>query len=375
MQTYMQLSQTMDTKRRWLILGSVGLLLVLLVLILRSVFFGGGGRAVSAVKLRCVATQDVTPFGDEILYYDGMTLFCLRANGTEHWSYALGQNASFSCTDSVVAAWTGTQLHLINRDGTSTYNENLPDEIQFARVGTKYVAAVLGRDISPTLVIKDLQGTTVDNESTAYQDMLLLDLGFFADGEYLWTTALDVYGSVPDTMLHTFRVNVSNSGGISLGQNLVYSVVYAGGQLNVVSTRQLRQYDYRGTQNTSGTVLVYGWQLIDQAVSGNQALLLFTPSKGTDVLGRINQLRLLWGKTDKRFTLPSVCVGAGLHGQRIYAFSEDMIYRADFNSQRFTAISLSGQLGGQIVTDYLGMLKNGVALVACESDVYAVSLP
>ena len=364
----------MDPKRRWVILGALALLAVLLILALRGVF-GGSNRAVTAVPLRCVATQDVTPFGDEVLYYDGMTLYCLRANGYEHWSYPLGQNASFSCGDSTVAAWTGTQLHLIDRNGNSTYNENLSDAIQFARVGGKYVGVVLGSDISPTLVIKDMQGTTMDTESSAYQDMILLDLGFFSDGEYLWTTSLDVYGSVPDTMLHTFRVNVSNSGGISLGDHLVYSVVYAGSQLNVVSTRQLRKYDYRGTLDPSGTVLIYGWQLIDGAVSGSDAMLLFTPSKSADPSGRINQLRLLWGKTDRRYSLPNACISAALYNKKVYAFSEDMIYRADLNGKRFSAISLPSQLNSRPVTAYLGMLKNGVALVACESDVFAVTLP
>ena len=63
----------------------------------------------------------MTPFGNDILYYDGMTLYCLRSNGYEKWSYPLGENASFSCSDSVVAAWSGTQLHIIDRDGNSTF--------------------------------------------------------------------------------------------------------------------------------------------------------------------------------------------------------------------------------------------------------------
>ena len=365
--------QTTDNKRRWGVLIALAALVILIAMALGGMF-GGSSRSVSAVKLRCMATQDVTPFGDDILYYDGMTLYCLKANGSERWSYPLGQNASFSCSDSMVAAWAGTQLHLINRDGSATYNENLTDAIQFARLGTKYVGVVQGGDVSPTLVIKDLQGTTVDTESAAYQDLILLDVGFFSDGEYLWTTSLDMYGSVPDTTLHTFRVNVSSSGGISLGDHLVYAVVYAGQQLNVVSTRQLRQYDYRGTQNSSGTVLVYGWQLIDKTVQGDNAMLLFTPTKAAEE-GVINQLRLLWGKTDRRYSLPANCVGAALHNRKIYAFSEDMAYRADLGARRFDPISLSGLLNGQKITDYLGMLKNGVALVACESDVYAVALP
>jgi hypothetical protein len=184
-----------------------------------------------------------------------------------------------------------------------------------------------------------------------------------------------VYGSVPDTTLHTFRVNVSSSGGISLGDHLVYAVVYAGQQLNVVSTQQLRKYDYRGTLDPSGTVLVYGWQMIDSAVNGNEAMLLFTPSLSTQFSEGINQLRLIWGRTDRQYSLPTLCLDAALYGRRIYAFSGDMIYRADLNARRFDPISLSGVLNGQTVTEFLGMLKNGVALLACESDVYAVTLP
>lgn len=370
----MQLSKPMDQKRRFVILAALAVAaIIILVLIIGAL--GGGGRRMSAVKLRCVSTQDVTPFGNNILYYDGMTLFCLNARGGERWNYTLGENASFSCSDKVVTAWSGTQLHIINQDGYSTYNENLPDVIQFARVGSRYVAVVLGSDISPSLIIKDMQGTTVDSETNAYEDMIILDLGFFSDGEYLWTTSLDVYGTVPNTTMHTFRVNMSNSGEISLGENLAYAVVYAGTKLNVITTRQLRQYDYRGTQDTSGTVLVYGWQMIDSTVAGNQAMLLFAPSRQTDTLSGYNQLRLLNGKTDKRYTLPSACVGAAVHNHKIYAFSHDTVYRADVSAQRFSALSLPAEMNDKTVTGYLGMLANGVVLVHCDSDVYAVTLP
>ena len=371
---HMQLSQSMDQKRRMIIFIALAAVIVLIALALLGVF-GGGSRKMSAVQLRCVATQDVTPFGDSLLYYDGMTLFCLNSRGGEKWSYTLGENASFSCNDRVVAAWSGAQLHIINRDGHSTYNENLADVIQFARVGSKYVAVVLGSDVSPSLVIKDMQGTTVDHETNAYADSVILDLGFFGDGEYLWSTSMDIYSTVPDTVMHTFRVNMTNSGEISLGENLTYAIIYAGGKLNVISTRQLRQYDYRGTLDTSGTVLVYGWQLVDHQVSGNTAMLLFAPSRQVESMSGMNQLRLLSGKTDKRFTLPSACVGSALYNKKIYAFSSDTVYRADVNAQRFTAISMPSEIGNKKVTGFLGMLSGGVALLTCESDVYAVTLP
>lgn len=346
-----------------------------LIVLLFSGAFGSSKRSMSANQLRCVVTQNVTPFGNSVLYYDGLTLFCLNSRGGERWSYPLGENASFSCSDKVVAAWSGTQLHIINQDGHSTYNENLADEIQFARVGSRYVGVVLGDGISPSLVIKDMQGTSIDNETVAYEDKVILDVGFFGDGEYLWTTSMDVYGTNPTTIMHTFRINLSNSGEIDLGENLPYAIIYAGNELNVISTRQLRQYDYRGTQDTSGTQLVYGWQLVDHSVNGNQAMLLFAPSRQIENSSSINQLRLLNGSVDKRFTLPSACIGAMLYNKRVYAFSSDVLYRADVNGQRFNAISLPSALNNKPITGFLGLLNNGVALVTSDNDVYTVTLP
>ena len=48
---------------------------------------------------------------------------------------------------------------------------------------------------------------------------------------------------------------------------------------------------------------------------------------------------------------------------------------APTNGQRFEAYGLPGGMEGLFVTGYLGMLSGGVALVACGSDVYAVTLP
>ncbi len=362
------------SKRQWIAIAAVLVVAAALAALILTGTLGGGSRKMSAVRLRCVATQDVTPFGNDILYYDGLTLFCLSASGYERWSYTLGGNAYFTCNDQVITAWSGSQLHIINKNGSSTYNENLADNIQFAKPGSKYIAVVLGTDASPSLVVKDMQGTTVDNETAAYEDMIILDLGFFDNGEYLWTTSLDIYGTVPTTTMHTFRVNMTNSGEISLGESLAYAVVYAGGKLNVITTRQLRQYDYRGTEDTSGEVLVYGWELCDSVVQGDTAMLLFSLTNRNGIEG-INQLRLLSGKTDKRFSLPSICVGASIYNRRIYAFAQDTVYRADVNGQRFEAYGLPGGMEGLFVTGYLGMLSNGVALVSCGSDVYAVTLP
>ncbi len=361
--------------RRIAVLVAVGLVVLLLAVLYLTGVLGGGTRRVSAVKLRCDPMQDIKPFGNTVLFYDGTSLVCLNSNGSEKWSYIVGSNASFDAGDNAIVVWAGTQLSILDANGRSTYDNNLGDTIQFARMGSRYVAVVLGDDSTSegesTLLIIDHQGNEKDKETSAYDDMLILDVGFFSDGEYLWTTAMDLYGTVPSTQLNTYKVDAMNTGSTDLGETITYKVIYAGNQLNVIGTRQIRVYDYRGTQDTSGTVLVYGWQLID-SMDGSTAQFLFAPTRQTTDLVEITELRYLSGKTDKRFTLPDTCVGAAFYNRKIYAFSSNSIYRADLSAQRFSAVSLPID---EEITGYIGMLSNGTAILSGDTGVYAVSLP
>lgn len=357
---------------RWILLGAIAALLVLIAYFLGMI--GGGGEHINGRKLRCVVSQDVTVFGDRILYYDGATLFCLSASGNELWNENVGANAAFHAGDRQVVVWTADQLQIIDRAGRSTYNDRLTQNVQFARVGEKYVAIVMGESTSPTLVVRDLDGAQIDSETSAYESLVILDCGFFADGEYLWTTALDVYGAAPETTLNTYNIGKQmNTASVSLGEPITYRVIYSGKYLNVVNTRQLRQYDYRGTLNNDGSALVYGWQMIDGAAAAVGAPhLLFAPTLQTSEAGAITELRLLHGTEDSRYSLPDTCVGAAIHGKRLYAFSADTLYRADMNAQRFTALKLP--VDG-VVTDYLGMTTSGTALLVCGTAVWAVDVP
>ena len=360
--------------------GIVILIIILALLALGVMYFMGVFnrvvRNVRAVRLRCVSTQSIKPFGDCLLYYDGDSLICLSSNGNERWNYMVGSGASFDAGNSYIVIWRGSQLSILNKNGRSTYDNNIGETIQFARAGEKYIAVVHGDDStsegSTTVTFYNPDGERQDTETNAYQDMLVLDAGFFADGDYAWTTALDLYGTVPSTTLNTYRVNSMNTGSADLGETITYDVIYAGSTLNVVSTRQLRRYDYNGTQDPSQTVLVYGWKLIDSVVIDNRAMMLFAPTRQINDLVNITELRCLFGNQDKRLTLPGECVGAGIYNRRIYAFSEDSLYRADLNASRFTAVSLPLPNG---VTGYLGMLSDGTAILASGLDVYAVTVP
>ena len=357
--------------RFYVLMAALALIALLLLYVMGA--FGTGPRRLSATKLRCVATQQVTPFGDKVLYYDGTTLFCLNANGTEQWKYSLGPGARFTASETTVAAWIGAHLHIIDRSGRATYNDRLGDPIQFAKPGRQYVAAVVGEGFSPTLLVKDVNGLAVDSESVAYADKMILDMDFFENGNYLWTTALDVYGIAPVTVMNIYRVGAMNTGEVDLGEEITYKVIYSGDKLHVINTKEINQYDYRGTIDPFAKQLVYGWKLVDAATGGGSANMLFAPELQTANLQQITELRVLSGnKRDSRYTLPNSCIGAGLKGNTIFAISADTLYQAELNAQRFSALKLP--LPGP-VTGYIGRLNNGASLVSSGMDVYLVSLP
>ena len=329
---------------------------------------------VTASLLPCPYSDTIMPFGKNVLYYDGVSIHCMSDTGSVRWSFQLGSNGGFHCTDSVIAAWTGSTIFILDQNGVCSYNDSLGEEIQFARIGQQYVGAVLGENNAPRLVIKDHTGAHMDEEADAYANLILLDLGFYGNaGQYMWTLALDVYGTAANTILNTFEVGKMNTGEVSLGENITYEVVYENGKLRVINTRKMLTFNDRGTEDTSASVLVYGWQYLDHEVpERGDAMLLFAPTSQTESLFDIRELRLISGSTDKRYSLPDSCVGAALFDRNLFAVSADTLYRAGMSDRRFSTYELPME---EAVTEYLGTLTSGRGIVACGDKVYVITLP
>ena len=116
------------------------------------------------------------------------------------------------------------------------------------------------------------------------------------------------------------------------------------------------------------------WPAVSEpAKEGAEATMLFAPVLQTSQEQQITELRVLTtGKKDSRYTLPDSCVGAILEGGNIYAVSNDTVYRAELNAQRFSALKLPLS---QPVTGFVGKLGNGDMLVSSGVEVFLVSLP
>ncbi len=329
---------------------------------------------VTASALSCPDSEHLNAFGKYVLYYDGASLHCLSETGSVRWSFQLGANAGYHCADGMITAWVGSTVYILDENGRSTYNDNLGDEIQFARVGSQYVAAVVGQAANPRLLVKDHTGAHMDEESDAFSNLILLDVGFYGkNGEYMWTLALDVLGTAANTILNTFEVGRMNTGETSLGQPITYAVVYENGKLRAINTRKMLTFNERGSEDTSASVLVYGWQYLAHEVpERGDALLLFAPTSQTENLYDLTELRLIRGGNDTRYSLPATCIGATVYNRNVYAISGDTIYRAGLNDRRFTTYQLPLE---RPVTRVIGLLSTGRLIVACGEEVYTLTLP
>ena len=370
--------ETAEDIRRRQIRSWIILVCVVLAVVLGIHFLGryGKGKEIGMSKLPCYSNQNVTPFRDGVVYYDGASIHHLSSTGTIRWSFPAGSDVKFSVGPTHMALWAGTQLFLVDKDGNATYNESMEANVQFVRVGERYVAVVVGDDTEPKLIVKDLKGGQVDAEAEAYSGLMILDTGFYGEqGEYLWTLALDVFGTAPNTIMNTFQVGKMNYNEVSLGESLTYKVIYENAKLRVFTTRQVFTYDYMGVQDTNSTMLVYGWKLIDADVpERGRAKMLLAPTSQTSSAQLISELRVLEGMNDKRYTLPTTCVGASIYRGNIYAVAKDYIYRADVSSQKFFGYQIPAPEGVEI-TAFYGSTGDGRMLLASGETMYSMTLP
>ena len=158
----------------------IGLVLsaALIATVLAYSLVGTGRTAIGkATRIGATLSQNVAPFGDSVIFYDGTTLHCVAATGGNLWSYQIGTNADYDAADERIVAWSGNDLYIINSRGRLIYNDKMSDTIQFASAGKDYVAAFIGEPDSGVVTVVNSAGQIVDN--ITIEDQTLLDIGFF----------------------------------------------------------------------------------------------------------------------------------------------------------------------------------------------------
>ena len=354
-------------------------LAVLAAVIILAVFYAlssTGRESVGRVtRIGATLSQNVTPFGDSVIFYDGTTLHCMAATGGNEWSYQIGTNADYDATKERIVAWSGNDLYILNSRGRLIYNNKMSDTIQFASAGSSYVAAFVGEPDNGVVSVINEAGQIVDNVTISNQT--LLDIGFFKavtsssaqETELMWVLGLDTTGTVISTELQTFQPGKLSTGKSSLGEHIVYMVYDVGGVLNVVDTRQITRYNYRVIEQDSPT-LIYGYTMQDVRRIGNATYQLLVPAQEQSAGSGINSVRLMYGDVDRVLHLPGECLAAALGTRSVYGFAENAVYACRFGETAFSSYALPIN-----ITAVLGMITDNRAVVASGSEIYVIELP
>ena len=352
------------------------LLAAMLAIVVAYALQSGGREDIGrATRIGATLSQNVTPFGSSVIFYDGTTLHCVAATGGNEWSYQIGTNADYDATDNRIVAWSGNDLYIINNRGRLVYNNKMSDTIQFASAGENYVAVFVGEQDSGVVTVIDSNGQIVDNITVSGQT--LLDVGFFKsttsssaqETELMWMLGLNTTGTVISTELQTFQPGKLSTGKSSLGEHIAYMVYAVDGVLNVVDTRQITHYNYRVIEQSAAT-LIYGYTMQDVRQVGQTTYQLLVPAQERSEGTSINSVRLMYGSVDRVLHLPGECLYAALGTRSVYGFSQSAVYVCRYGETAFTAYSMPVN-----VTAVLGLISDNRVVVASGSDIYVVELP
>ena len=351
-------------------------LAAIIALVVGYALTGSGRESIGRVtRIGATLSQNVMPFDDSVIFYDGTTLHCVAATGGNEWSYQIGTNADYDATQERIVAWSGNDLYILNSRGRLIYNNKMSDTIQFASAGSEYVAVFVGDADNGVVSVINSSGQIVDNVTISNQT--LLDIGFFKavtssstqETELMWVLGLDTTGTVISTELQTFQPGKLSTGKSSLGEHIAYMIYDINGGLEVVNTRQIMHYNYRVLEEKNPT-LIYGYTVEEVKQNNNITYQLLVPAQETNEGISISNVRLMYGSVDRVLHLPSPCIAAKLGTHSVYGFASNAVYACKFGETSFTAHALPVN-----VTAVLGMITDNRAVVASGSEIYVVELP
>ena len=352
--------------------------IILLSIVLRFVSTERGRSAIGRVtRIGATVGQNVAAFGDGVIFYDGATLRCVSATGGSTWSYQIGTNADYNISGSRIVAWSGNDLYILNDRGRLLYNNKMTEEIQFAAVGEEYAAVFCGDEDDGIVTVINSAGQTVDKITIT--NLALQNIGFFKavtsssgvqQTELMWILGLNTTGTVINMELQTYQPGRLSIGKTSLGEHIAYKVLDDGsGNLDVVTTREIQHYNYRGV-STGSSSLIYGYTLHDSGRQGDTLYRLLIPEQEMNSSMRISAARLMTGSMDRMLHLPVSCLDVRLGTRAVYGFSENAVYACRFGETNFESYAMPIQ-----VTSVLDMMANNRVVVASGNDIYIVELP
>ena len=330
----------------------------------------GKAPAGTVTQLPCSPSQVIEPLGEGVIYSDSTHLHALGSDGRQKWNYMVGVGFSFDASTDGVAAWTGSSIALLDdATGKPLFSGVMNDTVISAVMGQKYAAVLIGSDEqNSTLVIMEHGGREIDRISLP--NVMVLEYGFFNNGNMLWVMSLDTEGTIPMSQITTYRPGRMKSGHITDSDQVLYQVMFESPDVYTVGTTYIKTYDYTGVENVSKRRLIYGWYLMDSDGSGSNSLMAYVPMSQIGTAVSISDVRMIGNNKEKTVRMPFPCFALEVVGNKVYGFSEQYVMSIGLNDSKASVSSLPMKC-----EDMLGITDGRQAILTSEGSVYLVTLP
>ena len=85
--------------------------------------------------------DNIQALGENVLYYDGMTLYCVSRRAARAAGTSLSARARITAwATAKIVAWAGQQVYVLDKNGTCTFNDRMSAEVLFGAIGQSYIA-------------------------------------------------------------------------------------------------------------------------------------------------------------------------------------------------------------------------------------------
>ena len=324
----------------------------------------------TALRLNTSGSRDVQIYEDKIFYIEGGSLHCVTTEGKFVWNLSVESGAGFNVTGKGVAVWTGTRVRLIDTlTGVESGVVSAGKEVLSAVVGDVYAAIVLAPEHSSEVLLTDLYGSEVDR-LTDFEEVTVVDCGFFEGRELFWIMTLDSTGSLPTCKISTYKPGKRETGSITDMEQVIYKVMFRSNNICAVGTNYMRVYDYTGSEKTDEQLMVYGWTLEAVESNSENPLMLFTQPKSEGDEYAFCDVRCVKGKSEYMLHLNVECSALSVFNDTVYGFGGSMLVVADYKTGASNVYRMPVS-----VDSVLGITSDRTAVVASGSSIYMIKLP
>lgn len=320
------------------------------------------------IPLNCSSIDNLQTDENSIYFYVDEVLYCYGDNGELKWQHTLGEDADYRVCDAGIAAWHGSKLFLIAKDGDMLYSGSLNSDVRSCALSASYAAVETVVNGLNVLQVIEYNGRVIDTLDIS--SLTLLDYGFFSDNNMMWVMTLNTEGTVPLTQVDTYQPARFQTGSIPDSTQVVYKVVLDNNELVLIGTNTVNRYSYTGKEAGGAEKLVYGWYYMDSHVSGGSQAYLFVPTRELQGSISIKDMRVITGQSDYtvHFQLPCISVYAG--EKAAYALSNQYAFKNVYGEENPLAYRLP--LYVDQVVAYTG---SGIAVVVSDQRVFLIKLP